>query len=115
MEPRAKRLAVALITGAILGGLCIVGVSQRVGAAGNELFLFAVWFNRLLMGLVIGLAAWNGLPWGGLGVVLRGATLGAFVALAGALSTGFRDISSFVAGIAYGVVIDGVATRFGRR
>ena len=115
MAKTTKRLLVALVAGAGLGALCIVGVSQRVGAAGNELFLLAVWYNRLLMGLVIGLAGWHSLPRGHLGVVLRGATLGGLVALAGALSTGFRDLPSFFAGIVYGVLIDIAATRWGRR
>lgn len=108
----SKRVAVAIVAGALLGVLCIVGVGSRIGFAGNWNFLFAVWYNRVIMGLVIGLA-------GGLEFIrseknkyVRGLVLGTLVTLAVSLSTGFRDIPSFFAGIAYGVIIDYVATKY---
>lgn len=45
-------------------------------------------------------------------VYLRGAILGLAVALAFALPTGFRDLSSFLAQITYGIIIDFLATHF---
>ncbi|HNQ17500.1 MAG TPA: hypothetical protein PKH60_05375 [Candidatus Woesebacteria bacterium] len=51
-----KRILVAVMTGAILGIFCIIGVSVRLGFAGNEVFILATWVNRVVMGLVIGLA-----------------------------------------------------------
>jgi hypothetical protein len=51
-----KRLTISIVTGAILGILCIIGISIRMGFARNELFILATWVNRVIMGLVIGLA-----------------------------------------------------------
>lgn len=108
----SKRVFVAIIAGALLGVLCIVGAGSRIGFTGNWNFLFAVWYNRVIMGLVIGLA-------GGLKFIksdrnkyVRGLVLGILVTLAVSLSTGFRDVPSFFAGVAYGVIIDYVATRY---
>ena len=109
---KLKRIIIAIITGSILGIFCIIGVSQRVDFPGNELFFFALWYNRFLMGLVIGIASdlkiiktkWN--------VLLRGGVLGLLVTSAFFLSTGFRDIPSFFAGIVYGLIIDYIATKF---
>jgi hypothetical protein len=111
MTTFAKRLLTALIMGAILGGVCIVGVGGRLGFAGNELFLFGVWYNRLIMGLLIGLAgALKPLGTGKLNTIVRGLALGTFVTLGLALATGFRDMMGFYAGIAYGPIIDLTAT-----
>jgi len=109
---KLKRIIIAIITGSILGIFCIIGVSKRLGLPGNELFLFAIWYNRFLMGTVIGVASdlkiiktkWN--------VLLRGGILGLMVTSAFFLSTGFRDVPSFFAGIVYGLIIDYVATKF---
>jgi len=109
---KSKRIAIAILTGSILGIFCIIGAITRLGLSGNELFLFALWYNRFLMGIVIGIASdlriiktkWN--------VLLRGGILGLIVTAAFFLSTGFRDIPSFFAGIVYGLIIDYVATKF---
>ncbi|ACV12455.1 hypothetical protein Huta_2288 [Halorhabdus utahensis DSM 12940] len=107
-----RRLAIGILTGAFLGIFCIFGVGLRIGFAGNELFLFSMWYNRVVMGLVIGLA-------GGLQVVdskynvyVRGLLLGLVVSAAVTFTSEFRDLPSFAAGVAYGVIIDWVATRY---
>lgn len=107
-----RRLSLGVLSGALLGVLCIVGVGMRVGYAGNELYLFAMWYNRVVMGLMIGLA-------GGLTIVdspknryVRGLLLGFVVTSAIMLTSGFRDWPSFFAGLAYGVIIDWVATTY---
>ncbi len=107
-----RRLVIGVLTGAALGVLCIFGVGLRIGFEGNELFLFSMWYNRVVMGLLIGLA-------GGLQVVdseynvfLRGLLLGLVVTTAITLTSEFRDWPSFFAGLAYGVLIDWVATRY---
>ena len=111
MSRFTKRLLIALGLGALLGGLCIVGVGNRVGFAGNGWFLFSIWYNRLLMGLLIGLAGEITLLRARkANIVLRGLLLGTLVTLASALSTDFRDVASFYAGIVYGVIIDTVAS-----
>jgi len=112
-----KRLGLAILTGALLGVLCIIGVGNRVGFSGNGVYLFSMWYNRVVMGVVIGLA--GGLEilkgpknkW--LNVALRGFIFGLFITSAHILSTDFRDIPSFFAGLSYGVIIDFVATKFG--
>lgn len=111
MSRFAKRVLVALAVGALLGVFCIVGVGLRVGFAGNAGFLFAIWYNRLLMGLLIGLAGQLTLLQARkANIVLRGLLLGTLVTLASSLSTDFRDLPSFFAGIAYGPIIDAVAS-----
>ena len=109
-----RRLLLSLISGALLGVVCILGASIRSGdTSSQELFLLALWYNRVVMGLSIGLAAnWQLVP-GKTNPYLRGTVLGLLVSLAFYLSTGLRDPVSFVAGIVYGLIIDAVATRFG--
>ena len=51
-----RRMVVSVITGALLGIICIIGAQLRSGFANEAYYLFAFWFNRLLMGIVIGLA-----------------------------------------------------------
>jgi hypothetical protein len=100
-----------LAVGALLGVLCIVGVGARVGFAGNAGFLFSIWYNRLLMGLLIGLAGEVTLLQARkANIVVRGLLLGTLVTLASSLSTDFRDLPSFFAGIVYGPIIDAVAS-----
>ena len=96
-----------------MGVFCILGVGLRIGFDGNLLFLFAMWYNRVVMGLVIGLA-------GGLRFIdskynslVRGFMLGLVVTAAISFTSEFRDWPSFFAGLAYGVIIDWAATRYG--
>ncbi|MDO9494018.1 hypothetical protein [Acetobacterium sp.] len=106
----SKRMKVSLLTGAVLGVFCIIGALVRFGFQMEVYLLFALWYNRLLMGLVIGL------PWLHTGIpklLGRGAVLGLIVSFAYYSSTGFIDIVSFLAGIAYGMIIEYVAFRFG--
>ncbi len=107
-----KRLALSVLSGAVLGIFCIIGASSRLGWQGNQLVIFALWYNRLLMGLLIGLAGnliitksnWN---W-----VLRGAILGLSVSAAFFFTTGADDWVSFLAGGVYGIIIEFVLNRF---
>ena len=107
-----KRMKAALISGAALGVVCIIGAMFRLRGAGEFYFLLALWFNRVLMGMVIGLAGEKaGLP----ALILRGALLGLFVSFAFYSATAFRDPVSFLAGIVYGVIIELVAGRIGEK
>ena len=68
-----KRMKVCIAAGAILGIVCIIGAQLRSGFGRDASYLFAFWYNRLLMGVVIGLAGGNlGLP----KALGRGALLG---------------------------------------
>ena len=112
-----KRIGFGIIFGAILGIFCILGASGRVGGwTGNEILLIGLWYNRVIMGLLIGLAGDlylikndNRSKW--LNTTLRGAVLGFLVALQFYLSTTFLDLLSFLAGIAYGIIIDLLSTK----
>ncbi|MFW6040672.1 MAG: hypothetical protein ACOC85_02435 [Thermoplasmatota archaeon] len=110
---KTKRLIIAIIMGAALGVLCIVGVGMRIGYSGNELFLFSMWYNRVIMGILIGLAYDIKIINSDKNFILRGLLLGLIVTSAITLTSEFKDWPSFFAGIAYGVIIDWAATRFG--
>ena len=52
-----KRLIISLITGALLGVICIIGGTVRAGGfIGNEFYIIGMWYNRIIIGLVLGLA-----------------------------------------------------------
>ena len=104
-----KRMKVSLAAGAILGVVCIVGAQVRSGFEQEAFYLFAFWYNRLLMGLVIGLAGrTKTLPQ----ALTRGGFLGLLVSLAFYSATGFHDLVGFLAGIVYGVIIEYAAFRY---
>ena len=104
-----KRMWVCLASGAILGVICIIGALVRSGFESDLYFLFSLWYNRLIMGLVIG-AAWKNLSL--VKTIGRGALLGLIVSFAFYSSTGFLDLVSFLAGIIYGIIIEYVAFKF---
>jgi len=107
-----QRMKVSLITGAILGVVCIVGASIRSDFGLGFSYLFAFWYNRLLMGFVIGLLDGKmGLP----KVLYRGAGIGFIVSFAFYSSTGFGDPVGFIAGIIYGIIIEYAAFKYGPR
>ena len=109
-----RRLIVSLVSGALLGVICIIGGSVRAGGlAGNELYLGAMWYNRVIIGLTVGLAADLTIVSGAANRYLRGALLGLVVSLAFFLSSGLQDLVAFGAGIIYGVIIEYVAHRWG--
>ena len=104
-----NHLIVSIITGALLGVICIIGAGIRMGFAGNMVYLFALWYNRLLMGILIGMSD----PLPKMKAILRGALLGLLVSLAFYLSTGFSDSVTFLVGIFYGAIIALVAKIYG--
>ncbi|TFG10607.1 hypothetical protein EU534_00770, partial [Candidatus Heimdallarchaeota archaeon] len=118
-----KRLIISTVTGAVLGVACIIGVGQRVpgGYADNLAYLFGIWAMRVLLGIMIGLAAgiilikgdgWE--KWVNAGV--RGTIFGLLFSVAILLMDKYFDagIATSIAGIAYGLIIDLVATFFTR-
>ena len=110
-----ERGVVGVVSGGSLGIFCIIGASTRLGWNGNELLIFALWYNRLVLGVLIGLADnlvvikrdWN---W-----IVRGAGLGLLVSAAYFLTSGATDWISFLAGILYGIIIEYVLKRFARK
>lgn len=103
-----SKMLASIITGILLGIVCIIGVGIRLGFSGNQLFLLAMLYNRFIMGIVVGLATREK----GNKVLYQGAVLGFLVSLALYLSTGFRDPVAFIAGIFYGIIIAVIARRY---
>ena len=107
----SKRMKVSLLAGAALGVVCIIGALIRSGGSSGAGFLFALWFNRLLMGMVIGSIHEKAeRP----GLILRGALIGLIVSFAFYSASGFGDVVSFLAGIVYGVIIEFAARRYAK-
>ena len=110
------RLLISIFLGAVLGIFCIIGVGVRLGFSGNAWYLLGMWYNRVVMGVLIGFAgAWKivrGMKNKFRNAAIRGFVLGGLVTSAIFLSTGLRDPLSWLAGFAYCVIIDVLATRF---
>jgi hypothetical protein len=118
----SKRLGIAVLTGALLGILCIIGVGSRIpgGYFVNAIYLIGMWYNRVIMGIVIGFAeditiikSERETNW--VNTVIRGLIFGVIISIAIFLSTEFRDIPSLFAGFVYGVIIDIVATTLSKK
>ncbi len=103
-----KRMKVALIGGALLGLVCVIGAYVRSGFTASPSFVFSLWYNRVILGLVIG-APWAAVSRGK--ALLRGAVFGLLISFAFYSSTGFTDHISFVAGILYGVILEAWLSR----
>jgi len=96
-------MKVSLIGGASLGLFCVAGAYIRSGFTASPNFVFSLWYNRVLLGLVVGA------PWQKISrdkALLRGGILGLLVSFAFYTTTGFQDPVSFVAGIVYGVILE---------
>jgi hypothetical protein len=111
-----RRVMISVGLGAVLGVFCIIGVGGRIpgGYLDNMIYLIGMWYNRVIMGLLIGfvddvtfVGKKNGLG----NSLVRGLIFGILVSSTIFLSTEFRDLPSLFAGFAYGIIIDGVATR----
>ncbi len=107
-----KRIIIAILTWGILGIFCVIGISSRLGFVGNEIFILATWINRVLMGLVIGLAPYYKIKNNSKNVLLRGLFFGFIISWSFYLSTEFKDTLGFIAGIIYGIIIDYITTRY---
>lgn len=98
-----RRMKASVLTGAALGVVCIIGALIRSGGSSGAAFLFSLWYNRLLMGMVVGLMDdMKEIP----RLILRGAVTGLLVSFAFYSADGFGDAVSFLAGIVYGVIIE---------
>jgi len=106
-----KRLKLALIGGAVLGVICVVGAYLRSGSSASPVFIASLWYNRVIIGLAIG-APWDTTSKSK--ALLRGAILGLMVSFAFYSATGFKDPVSFIAGIVYGVILEAWLSRSGK-
>jgi hypothetical protein len=105
-----KRLLVSVLAGMLLGVVCIIGAQIRSGNERDTMYLFAFWFNRVLMGVLIGYVTVETTI---LKRVYRGALLGLLVSFAFYSATGFDDLMGFLVGAVYGVIIELVAYKLG--
>jgi len=103
-----KRMKEALIGGALLGVVCVVGAYIRSGSSASPSFVFSLWYNRVIIGLAIG-APWQ--TTSRIKALLRGGILGLLVSFAFYSATNFQDPISFVAGIVYGTLIEAWLSR----
>lgn len=106
---KTRRMRVSLLCGAILGVVCIVGALVRSGGTAGIAFLFALWFNRLLMGMAIGAIDEQAKT---SDLIIRGALIGLVISFAFYSAAGFGDVVSFLAGIVYGSIIELVSRRY---
>jgi hypothetical protein len=106
-----KRVLIGIISGAILGVVCILGASLRSSEPLGTVYLFSFWFNRVLIGLVVGLISKNTLKLR----IFHGALFGTLVSFGFHSATAFKDIVGFFAGIIYGVLIALVIYYFDNR
>lgn len=97
-----RRVVSGLIIGAILGVVCIVGATIRTNGDLLNGYLFAFWYNRLLMGLVIGLFP----AWPMKKALLRGAVIGLLMSFAFYSATNYQDLTGFMVGLGYGMIIE---------
>ncbi len=99
----SNRMKASLMGGAVLGVVCVIGAYVRSGFTASPGFVFSLWFNRVIIGLAVG-APWSPASRGIR--LLRGAILGLTVSFAFYSATGFADMVSFLAGIAYGMILE---------
>ncbi|MCD4827331.1 MAG: hypothetical protein K8Q99_06095 [Acholeplasmataceae bacterium] len=98
-----KKLIYGMILGAILGIFCIVGASLRLPDHASFSYLLSFWYNRVILGALIGLLpSLKSLKLS----LLRGLLVGALVSFAFYSATNFLDLMGFFAGFAYGVIIE---------
>lgn len=103
-----KRMKQSLIGGGLLGVLCVIGAYVRSGFTASPGFVFSLWYNRVIIGLVIGS------PWSSKNrneSLVRGGILGLLVSFAFFTTTSFKDPVSFIAGIVYGVILEAILIR----
>ncbi|WP_371805314.1 hypothetical protein [Candidatus Lokiarchaeum ossiferum] len=115
MKNQLKRVLIATGMGAILGIFCIIGQSQRMPLnpmPNATIYLLAAWYNRVIMGMLIGFAGeWvllKNKP--RLNSVVRGAILGTVVSISFGLLQQRIEIMYFFAGIVWGLLNDLITT-----
>lgn len=113
-----RRLIITTITGALLGVICIVGLGIRSfdgDFLNNIVYLMGIWMARLVLGVTMGFVEEfiiiPGLGWKKwVNVSIRGIFFGLLFSTMVLLIDPLFNFISFGAGIAYGLVIDLVAT-----
>jgi hypothetical protein len=106
-----KRAVIGLLSGAVLGIFCILGINFRIGDRVTGMFLFATWLNRVVIGMMIGF--YSPVSTKIAHTAIRGGLLGLIISFSLYVATDFLDPLGFIAGIFYGVIIDIICTKYG--
>jgi len=106
-----NRVLMGIISGALLGVICIIGATLRSAETLSTGYLIAFWYNRVLIGLVVGLISRNTLKLR----IIHGVIFGTLVSFAFYSSTNYADVVGFIAGIIYGVIISVVIYYFDKK
>lgn len=106
-----KRVYVGLIAGAVLGVFCIIGANARSTEPLTTAYLFGFWYNRVIMGLLIGLISFDTSLSKRL---LRGFIVGIVVSFAFYSATEFYDLLGFLVGGVYGIIIEYVTYKYAK-
>ncbi len=117
-----KRLIISTVTGALLGIVCIIGVGLRIegGYLDNIVYLLGIWMSRLVLGVTIGFVGEfviiPGIGWKKwMNTSIRGIFFGLLFSVTVLLLDPHFSYITFAAGIAYGLIIDLMATFFTRK
>ena len=119
-----KRFLISTLMGAVLGVVCILGVGMRIPGTylDNIVYLMGIWSMRVLLGMTIGLAEGivilKGEQWKKwVNVIIRGILFGLVFSTTLVLIDPFfmSRWTTFAAGIAYGPIIDLIATWLGKK
>jgi hypothetical protein len=113
-----RRIGISVLIGALLGVLCIIGVGARIpGQYSNVIYLTAVWYNRVIMGLMVGFAGHVKIiksenEKNYVNPIVRGIIIGLVVSSATLLlsDTIPLDWLGWFMGLVYGPIIDVIAT-----
>ncbi len=109
-----KRLLIALVIAAIGGAFCAYGTTmiEIPGLVVDTPLLATIFYGRLMIGLLVGLAGGVVLIKGELkNAALRGAILGAIMSVGLGFYGGMGVM--VIAGTVYGLIADVLATKFG--
>lgn len=110
------RTLISTLLGSLLGIFCILGVRMRMPPSplpSASIYLLGAWYNRLIMGLVIGFAGefhFLNEKYRIIEAVLRGVLLGALISVSFSFLQQAVTLTYFFAGIGYGLIIDLVTT-----
>lgn len=104
-----KRISISIVLGILFGAICVYGSAGNLPSGVPAAPILAtVFYNRVLLGLVIGIA--DGIE---AHPVLRGAVLGAIVSIAIAIPSGTAGgVMLIAAGVVYGIITDFAATKY---
>ena len=110
----SKRMIITLTLGALAGVTCAIGtlIGNNPIFQISLMYLIYLWYNRLMLGFVIGIADNVRIINHDLGnSIIRGALIGAILSIILVIIPGLAAYSFILAGVVFGIIIDLVATK----